>query len=163
MTVLRHIWSWVAGVRVRLSIGEIADGEYLRRVGAEIKGDPGGGGGGAPTTSEYLLAAADGALPNHRVLAPGANITLTPGSGTLTVAATVPTVPTATALLDTLGTTQGMTLRRGAGAWEAFAAGTSGHVLTSNGPGTSPTWQAPAGGGGGLTAAQVAARVVVGV
>lgn len=38
-----------------------------------------------------------------------------------------------------------------AGAPATVAAGTATHVLTSNGPGAAPTFQAPAGGGGGQT------------
>lgn len=47
------------------------------------------------------------------------------------------------ALLDTLSTTQGAIVARGASSWQAIAAGTNGFILTSNGPGTLPTWQAP--------------------
>ena len=67
--------------------------------------------------------------------------------------------------LDTLGSTTGDLLVRGASSWSVVSAGTLGYVLTSNGPGTAPTWQAGGGGGGGsgLSAAQVGARVILGV
>lgn len=57
---------------------------------------------------------------------------------------------TLSALLDALmGSTEGDLLVRGSAAWEALAAGTSGNVLTSNGPGAVPSWQPASGGGGG--------------
>lgn len=37
----------------------------------------------------------------------------------------------------------------GSGAVQELAHGTSGYVLTSNGPSSDPSWQAPSGGGGG--------------
>ncbi|CAM6031509.1 unnamed protein product [Sphagnum compactum] len=42
------------------------------------------------------------------------------------------------------GTTQGNVIERGSSAWQAIAAGTSGYVLTSNGAGADPSYQAPA-------------------
>jgi hypothetical protein len=48
-------------------------------------------------------------------------------------------------LLDEIGATEGDMLVRGATEWEALAAGTDDYVLTSNGPGTVPSWQ-PSGG-----------------
>lgn len=47
--------------------------------------------------------------------------------------------------------TQGDILVRGASGWINYGIGTSGHVLTSNGPGANPTWQA--GGTGDMAAA----------
>jgi len=57
----------------------------------------GGGGGGAPTTASYVTLGTDATLTNERVLTAGSNITITDGGAgsTVTIAATVPTVPTA--------------------------------------------------------------------
>lgn len=52
------------------------------------------------------------------------------------------------ALLDLISSTRGAILYRGAAAWAALNPGTSGHVLTSNGAGADPTYQA---GGSGIT------------
>jgi hypothetical protein len=58
-----------------------------------------------------------------------------------------PTWDTLSALIDSaIGSTQGTILYRGASAWAALAAGTAGHVLTSQGAGANPTWSAPTGG-----------------
>lgn len=46
--------------------------------------------------------------------------------------------------LDLLGTTHGSILYRGSSAWTALAPGTSGYVLTSNGAGADPSYQATA-------------------
>jgi microcystin-dependent protein len=55
-------------------------------------------------------------------------------------------VPSATTLTDIIdaciGSTRGQILYRGASAWSALAAGTSGHVLTANGAGADPAWAA---------------------
>jgi hypothetical protein len=56
---------------------------------------------------------------------------------------------TATQLTDWIGSTRGSVLYRGASAWAILAPGTSGHVLTSNGAGSDPTYQV-AGGGSSL-------------
>lgn len=55
--------------------------------------------------------------------------------------------PTASAKLDTIGSTRGSVLYRGASAWSALTPGTSTYVLTSNGAGADPSWQAPGGSG----------------
>ena len=59
-------------------------------------------------------------------------------------------VPTAlSAWLDhVLGSTRGDLIFRGATGWAALAAGTATNVLTSNGAGTDPSWNAAGGGGG---------------
>jgi hypothetical protein len=51
--------------------------------------------------------------------------------------------------LDFLSTTRGSYIYRGVSGWTTIAPGTSGYVLTSNGLGADPTYQAPAGGGSG--------------
>ena len=55
------------------------------------------GGGGAPTSASYVTLGTDATLTNERVLTAGANITVTDGGagGPVTIAATVPTVPSA--------------------------------------------------------------------
>jgi hypothetical protein len=54
---------------------------------------------------------------------------------------------TTTSILDSLGTTQGSLLYRGASTWAALAPSTSGYVLTSGGAGANPSWQlAPVSG-----------------
>lgn len=53
-----------------------------------------------------------------------------------------PTGNTISAVLDTIANTQGDILARGSSAYQAISAGTSGYVLTSNGPGLLPTYQA---------------------
>src|SRR3990167_5131170 len=53
----------------------------------------------------------------------------------------------ATAALDSLGSTRGQVLYRGASAWTVLSPGTSGSVLLSGGAGADPSWGAAAGGG----------------
>ncbi len=60
----------------------------------------------------------------------------------------------ASALLDTLGSTQGDVLYRGASAWTVLAPGTSGQVLTTQGAAANPHWAAGGGGGAGVTVTQ---------
>jgi len=63
-----------------------------------------------------------------------------------------PIANTLSAILDaTMGSTQGSLLVRGASLWAPYTAGTAATVLTSNGAGTNPTWQAPAVGTGAMT------------
>lgn len=54
--------------------------------------------------------------------------------------------PSANTLSDVIdaciGSTRGQILYRGASSWSALAAGTSGYVLTANGAGADPSWQA---------------------
>jgi hypothetical protein len=78
----------------------------------------------AGVTNTYLAAMAGGTVK--------ANITGSPTS---------PTDATVTAVLDTIGSTQGQMLYRGASSWSALTAGTSGQLLTSNGTTSSPSWQ----------------------
>lgn len=66
---------------------------------------------------------------------------------------------TVSQLLDWIGSTRGSILYRGASGWAILAPGTSTHVLTSNGAGADPSYQAPSGGGGTeATQAQVEAQ-----
>jgi len=53
------------------------------------------------------------------------------------------TTITATSLLDTVSSTRGTILYRGASAWLALAAGTAGQVLQTNGAGADPSWITP--------------------
>lgn len=52
-------------------------------------------------------------------------------------------------ILDSISSTQGTVLFRGAADWQALAPGTSGHFLKTNGAGADPEWAAGGGGGGG--------------
>ena len=76
-------------------------------------------------------------------------------------------LPSVTSYLDSLSTTRGAVLRRGAAGWEAIPpSSTVGFVLTSNGTNQDPTYQAvPASGGGPslvqLTNAQTAANATL--
>ena len=56
---------------------------------------------------------------------------------------TAPQYSTLTTLLDTLGSTQGQVLYRGASTWTALATGTSGQVLTTGGSAANPSWSTP--------------------
>lgn len=60
-----------------------------------------------------------------------------------------PSANSVTSVLDTIGSTQGMILYRGASAWSALATGTSGQFLKTQGAGANPVWAAASGGGGG--------------
>jgi hypothetical protein len=59
-------------------------------------------------------------------------------------------------LLDSIGSTRGSVLYRGAAGWAVLTPGTSGYALASNGPGADPSYQAASGSG--LTQPQVMAR-----
>lgn len=81
-------------------------------------------------------------------LPPGAagNVLATAGAGADPSWAALPTI---SALLDTISSTRGTVLYRGAAGWAALAPGTAGNVLTTAGAGADPSWAA--GGGGGFT------------
>jgi hypothetical protein len=66
------------------------------------------------------------------------------GAGNVTV-----TGSSATTTLDSIGSTQGMVLYRGASSWQALTAGTSGQALLSGGSGANPSWGTVNGNGGG--------------
>lgn len=69
--------------------------------------------------------------------------------GRLTAAASVAiTYPSASTTLDTISSTRGSILYRGALGWSALAPGAAGYVLQSGGSGADPSWVAPSGGGG---------------
>lgn len=53
-------------------------------------------------------------------------------------------------MLDTISTTQGVVLYRGASAWAALAPGTAGDVLATGGAGADPSWVPQSGSGGSL-------------
>jgi len=57
-----------------------------------------------------------------------------------------PVSTTLTAMLDTIGSTRGSFLERGATGWQPIVPGTAGNCWTSNGINADPTWQACAGG-----------------
>lgn len=64
------------------------------------------------------------------------------------------------ALIDsTFGSTRGSILERGASGWTLLAPGTAGNVLTSNGSGTDPSYQALAGSSRGLFGGQMSASI----
>lgn len=68
---------------------------------------------------------------------------------------------TASGVLDIIGSTRGSILYRGASGWAALTPGTSGHVLTSNGAGADPSYQAGGGGGGATTSLDNLASVAI--
>jgi len=70
-------------------------------------------------------------------------LTLPDKTGTLAVTSDI---LSASALLNTIGSTRGSILYRGASGWAILGPGTSGYALTSNGAGADPTYQ-PSGGG----------------
>lgn len=54
---------------------------------------------------------------------------------------------TLSTVLDTISSTRGTVLFRGAAAWSALAPGVAGNVLATAGAGADPSWVAPGGGG----------------
>ena len=75
----------------------ITDAEVGGVLEVTIAATGGGGGGGAPTTASYVTLGTDATLTNERVLTAGANIGIVDGGpgSTVTISATVPTVPSA--------------------------------------------------------------------
>lgn len=71
---------------------------------------------------------------------------------------------TTSQVLDFISSTQGTVLYRNATNWVALSPGTSGDMLTTNGPGANPSWTTPpgGGGGGGLSHQQTMARLSIG-
>lgn len=61
----------------------------------------------------------------------------------------------ASAILDTISSTRGAVLHRGASGWVALSPGTSGQVLQTNGAGADPSWAAAASGGGSGSAPDI--------
>ena len=75
----------------------ITDAEVGGVLEVTIAATGGGGGGGAPTTASYVTLGTDASLTNERVLTAGSNVSIVDGGagGTVTISATVPTVPSA--------------------------------------------------------------------
>jgi hypothetical protein len=61
-----------------LTVGAVADGEFLVRSGTTIVGSAGGG-GGAPTSASYVVIGLNGSLSAERVLTAGTGLTLSDG------------------------------------------------------------------------------------
>lgn len=57
--------------------------------------------------------------------------------------------------IDVITSLPGAMLYRGPGWWEVILPGEEGQVLTNHGPDAAPTWEAPTGGGGGVSALTV--------
>lgn len=77
------------------------------------------------------------AVPNAAL----ANSSITIGGASTALGGTV----TATTILDSIGSTRGSILYRGASAWSALTPGTLNYVLTSGGAGADPSYQALSG------------------
>lgn len=89
-----------AKVAAKLKAGTnvtITDTEVGGVLEVTIAASGGGGGGGAPTTASYVTLGTDGTLTNERVLTAGSNISIVDGGAgsTVTISASVPTVPSA--------------------------------------------------------------------
>lgn len=138
-------------------------------------------GSGAPDNAQYVTLATDATLTNERVLTAGDGIDLADaGAGsTITIATDIKAnggiVIEATELAVDLGassitgtlavadggtgvatfTDAGVLIGNVAGAIQVTTAGTVGQILTSNGAGVDPTFQAAAGGGAPTTAQYV--------
>lgn len=67
------------------NLEELASSGQVAMVGGGTVGA--GGGAFAPDDAEYVLGSSDGDLPNGLVLTAGSNVTITPGAGTITIAA----------------------------------------------------------------------------
>lgn len=92
-----------------------------------------------PTTGTLVASpvanASLGTMVNNTIKGNVSGITAAPSDLTLTN------------LLDIAGNTRGSVLERGASGWTIVTPGTSGNVLTSNGSGADPTYQAVTGSG----------------
>ncbi|MGN8190278.1 hypothetical protein ACTJLD_30275 [Burkholderia sp. 22088] len=89
----------------------------------------------------YVVAAANAEVPNADVLQAGTGLSLVIGSGTITLSLTVPvTVAHGGTGLTSL-TQHGVVVGNGASAPNFAVPGSSGQVLTSNGPGADPSFQ----------------------
>lgn len=94
---LQRVANFAAGSGISLSTQATtgASDEVVLTISAT--GGGGGGGSGAPTTAQYVTLATDATLTEERVLTAGNNITITDAGagGAVTIAATVPSVPSA--------------------------------------------------------------------
>jgi hypothetical protein len=99
---------------------------------------------GSPVTASGTLTAAFNNQAANTVLA-GPSVGSAVPTFRALLAADLPAIST---LLDTIGSTQGTVLFRGASTWSALAPGTSGQVLTSGGASANPSWATNSGGGG---------------
>lgn len=100
------------------------------------------------TDSSTIAAGAGGTI----LYAPVANSSLATMAadtvkGNATGSVATPTDLTLTNLLDIASNTRGSVLERGASGWTIITPGTLGNVLTSNGSGADPTYQAVTGSG----------------
>lgn len=95
-------------------------------TGTVTQVDTGAGLTGGPITGTGTVALA--AIANNTVLA---NIS----GGSLAPSSTTPTL-----VLDTIGSTEGNILYRGASVWAVLAPGTTGQVLQTQGAGSTPQW-----------------------
>lgn len=96
-----------------------------------------------------LLDDANAAAARATLGAAASNATVTIAGNSLALGGTL----SASQILDSLGSTRGEILYRGAASWAVLGTGTSGQVLTANGAGADPSW---AGGGGLGTVTSVA-------
>ena len=118
------------------------------------------------TTANNLAGGATGSLPYQSsagattflglgssgyILTAGASAPAYTDPASVTVG-TATTATTATNLAG--GSANAIPYQTGSGTTSFIAAGTSGYVLTSNGAGSAPTWEASGGGGGGTSQAK---------
>lgn len=98
---------------------------------------------GASCTNQFIrsLSAAGAATCATVANADLANSSMTIGGASTALGDTV----TATTILDSIGSTRGSILYRGASGWAILTPGTSGYVLKSQGAGADPIWSTIAG------------------
>lgn len=118
-------------------------------LGQVIIGGGGSGGGGGGTGNVVGPASStDGAVALYdgttgKLLKDGLAPSMTIGGASTPLGGTV----TATTVLDSLGSTRGSVLYRGASGWTVLTPGTSGFFLKSNGAGADPSYASAAGSG----------------
>lgn len=137
-----------------LTLGAVADGEVLTRVGTTLVGAAAGGGGGAPVGASYVVIGLDATLSADRKLTAGTGVTLTDGgaNGNATIAADIGTgagqVASATdSRLSDDRPASGLRSATTVVAVSAAVAPSSGQVLTATSS-TAASWQTPSGGAG---------------
>ncbi len=86
---------------------------------------------------DFLHLFADDSTGKVSLLNQGAGITNTNSSGV------VQTALTASGVLDTISSTQGRILFRGASGWTSLPTSTDGNILTTHGASADPTWSPP--------------------